>query len=56
MAIFNQSPLAQTSLALQEFSLTAGTDASTATVVPIADKRTTYYVKPDWRRNASLLR
>jgi hypothetical protein len=56
MASFNQSPLGQASLALQAFSLTLDTDVAAASVTPAADKRTTYYVKPDWRRKPSLLR
>jgi hypothetical protein len=56
MASFNQSPLAQTSLALEQILLTAGTDAAAASIAPVADRRITYYVKPDWRRKPSLLR
>jgi hypothetical protein len=56
MASFNQSPLSQTSLALQAFSLTLGSDAISVPVVPLADKPPHAYMRPSGRRPSGLLR
>jgi len=64
MASFNQSPLGQTSLALQEISLGIGTDISTALIVFDTTKyqftatdtnkvalSPEYQIIPSWRRS-----
>jgi hypothetical protein len=56
MAIINQSPAGQTSLELQNVSAELGTDASTAGIAPIADRRPSVFVLPSWRRDSKLLR